>query len=68
VGSETSTNGGKGGSCFLACLPLKSLIISNAHKNYDSPEAGGDQQASKYGQPVDCKWLKRMEPEWNERC
>jgi hypothetical protein len=34
------------GFCFLHSYLLKNQIICYAYKNHDSPEAGGDQQAS----------------------
>jgi hypothetical protein len=53
----------KGLACVFVSLHsylLKSKYYSYAYKNHDSPEAGGDEQASLTWQPVDCNRLKRM--------
>ena len=51
---------------FFAWLPIKKMIIpAMLTKTMTAPQPVATSRRAKHGQPVDCKLLKGMEPEWN---
>ena len=51
---------------FFAWLPIKKMIIpAMLTKTMTAPQPVATSRRANYGQRMGCKWLKRMEPEWN---
>lgn len=55
------------GWLLLAARGWRDFCFSSA-KGMTAPKPVATSRRAQSGQPVDCNWLKRMEPEWNVRC